>query len=54
MSDENKKLVFEIECDAPENWETENILQRDGKGNVLSVDIPDDEEVDEYAEHDQA
>ena len=38
------KLILEREGDAPENWETEVILHRDGRGNVLTVDVPDDDE----------
>ena len=48
-----KKLILERESDAPENWETEVILQRDGRGNVVSVDVPDDEEASDDAEKDQ-
>jgi len=43
------KLILECESDAPENWETDVILCRDGRGEVLTVDVPDDEEVDEDA-----
>ena len=47
------KIILEREGDAPENWETEVILHRDGRGNVLNVDIPDDEEASEDAGDDQ-
>ena len=47
-----KKLILECEGNAPENWETDVILHRDGKGEVLSVDVPDDEEASEDAGND--
>ena len=47
------KIILEREGDAPENWETEVILHRDGRGNVLNVDVPDDEEASEDAGDDQ-
>lgn len=46
---DDEKIILEREGDAPENWETEVILQRDGRGNVLNVDVPDDEEANEDA-----
>ena len=39
---ENNILLFEKECDAPENWESNTILIRDGKGNIIEREIPDD------------
>ena len=50
----DKELILEREANAPENWETEVILQRDGKGNVVNVAVPDDEEASDDAENDQA
>lgn len=48
------KMILECESDAPENWETDVILTRDAEGNVLTVYVPDDEEVDDDAGNDQA
>lgn len=42
--DKDMILELERESDAPENWEANTIFVRDGKGNVLEVEIPDDEE----------
>lgn len=39
---ENNILLFEKECDIPENWESNTILIRDGKGNIIEREIPDD------------
>ena len=39
---ENNILLFEKECDTPENWESNTILIRDGKGNIIECEIPDD------------
>ena len=35
---------LERECDAPDGWVNETILQRDGRGRVFEIAIPDDEE----------
>ena len=40
MSDEI--LIYEQELDTPENWESTTILIKDGKGNVIEREIPDD------------
>ena len=40
----NEELIFELECDQPENWESDSIFIRDGKGNIIEQIIPDDEE----------
>jgi len=40
MSDE--VIIYEQECDIPENWESNTILIRDGKGNIIEREIPDD------------
>lgn len=37
-------LVYEREIDIPENWESNTILIRDGKGNIIEREIPDDTE----------
>lgn len=37
-------FFHEKEGDAPENWVSDTILIRDGKGNVISLQIEDDEE----------
>lgn len=37
-------FIYEQECDAPENWESNTILIRDGKGNIIEREIPDDVE----------
>lgn len=49
----SRNLILERESDAPENWETDVILHRDGRGNVLNVAVPDDEEASEDAGDDQ-
>ena len=39
-----ENIIYEEENGAPEeNWDDEIILVRDGKGNILEVNIPDDE-----------
>jgi len=35
-------LFYEQECDIPEDWESNIILIRDGKGNIIEREIPDD------------
>lgn len=35
-------LIFEQEMDEPENWVSNTILIRDGKGNIIERLIPDD------------
>ena len=35
-------MIFEQEMDMPENWISNKILIRDGKGNVIEREIPDD------------
>lgn len=37
-------LIFEQEMDEPENWVSNTILIRDGKGHVIEVTVPDDKE----------
>ncbi len=36
--------ILEIENGKPADWEDNVILVRDGKGNVIEIDVPDDEE----------
>lgn len=39
-----ENIIYEEENGAPEeHWDDEIILVRDGKGNILEVNIPDDE-----------
>lgn len=40
----NEELIFEREGEMPENWATNVILERDGKGNIIEVEIEDDVE----------
>lgn len=40
--DEN--IILEKEMNAPENWETNIILTRDGKGQIVEIKISNDEE----------
>lgn len=37
-------LFHEKEGDMPENWVSDTILIRDGKGNIISLQIEDDKE----------
>ena len=38
--DEN--IILEKELETPENWVSNTILERDGKGNIIERLIPDD------------
>lgn len=38
------KILFERESDAPDDWQDNVILVRDGKGNIVEMEIPDDSE----------
>ena len=38
-----RSFFLEKEGDAPENWVSNTILERDGKGNIIEREIPDDE-----------
>lgn len=40
----NEEIVYEQELDTPENWVSDTILVRDGKGNIIEITVPDDEE----------
>ena len=44
------KTKLEREGDAPEGWETDVILTRCTSGEVIRVEVPDDEEVQDDAE----
>jgi len=37
-----ENIFYEQELDTPENWESNIILVRDGKGNIIEREIPDD------------
>jgi len=39
-----EEIIYEKELDIPENWETNTIFTRDGKGKIIEIKIPDDEE----------
>ena len=38
----NEKIIYEQELEIPENWVSNTILERDGKGNIIECLIPDD------------
>lgn len=40
-----ENIIFEQEMDTPVDWITNTILTRDGKGNIIEVEVYDDEEV---------
>lgn len=40
----NEENIYEKELEMPENWISNTILERDGKGNIIERLIPDDEE----------
>lgn len=40
----NEEIIYEKELEIPENWVSDTILERDGKGNIIERLIPDDEE----------
>ena len=46
--------IFELEreSDAPAEWQSNVIYERDGKGRMVEVVVLDDEEVDENAAND--
>jgi hypothetical protein len=37
-----EELIFEKEMEIPDNWESNIILIKDGNGNVIEREIPDD------------
>lgn len=41
---------LEHESDAPENWTTDTVLERDVDGNVHEVDVPDDPDTEEVSD----
>lgn len=50
--EENVYLTFEPESDAPDGWEANAVFVRDGRGNVIELEIPDDTEVSENVGND--
>ena len=40
----NEDIILEKEMDIPEDWESNVIFIKDGKGNTIELDVPDDEE----------
>lgn len=40
----DEELILEEEMDTPENWISNTILTRDGKGRIIEVNVPDDNE----------
>lgn len=52
------EIKYERESDAPADWKTDTILQRDADGEVFEVNVPDDDvygtEVTDDAGNDQA
>lgn len=38
----NEDIIYEKELDLPEDWAGDTILVRDGKGNVVEIEVPDD------------
>lgn len=40
----NEEIIYEQELETPENWVSNTILERDGKGNIIERLIPDDVE----------
>ena len=42
-------MNLERESDAPSGWRGNSSLERDGKGRVFEVIVPDDEEAEAHA-----
>ena len=40
----DEELILEQEIDTPENWIPNTILVRDGKGNIIEIEMPENEE----------
>lgn len=40
----NEEIIYEQESDIPDNWISDIILMRDGKGNIIEIQVPDDKE----------
>lgn len=40
----NEEIIYEQESDIPDNWISNIILMRDGKGNIIEIQVPDDKE----------
>lgn len=50
---EEKDIWLEKEGNAPSDWQTNTIFERDGKGNLVEIFIVDDEpEVSAYVAND--
>lgn len=41
---ENEDIILEREMDIPEDWESNVIFIKDGKGNTIELEVPNDEE----------
>lgn len=50
---EKTYMNLERESDAPNGWEGNIILERDGRGRVFEVVVPDDEEAEKNAADNQ-
>ena len=44
-----EEIIFEQESEAPLDWVTDIVLERDNNGNIIEIEVPDDEEVEEDA-----
>lgn len=42
-----ENIIFEKEGDAPEGWVSNTIFIKDGKGNIISQEVADDDEKEE-------
>lgn len=40
----DEELILEQEMDIPKDWVSNTILTRDGKGNIIEISVPVDEE----------
>ena len=41
----NEEIILEQEMDIPEDWVSDTILTRDGKGNIVEITVGDDDDV---------
>lgn len=39
-----EKIIYEMEMNVPQDWVSNVIFERDGKGNIIELEIPDDKE----------
>ena len=39
-----EEIIYEQECDMPEDWAGDTVLVRDGRGNIVEIEVPDDKE----------